>query len=215
MDNRTKLALTSHPVQSRAQWYNDAIDCSLDDVIADGGGPAWTEQAFEHLLRAARSSLRPRLIVATDAVERLAPLTAELDRRLAVLADTDTLGPSVNDAAAHFRRLVYPGFLAGIGFDHLTDLGRFLEAIGYRLDRLADNPRSDLLKAAECVAVEQKHRRLVDQLGLTIELEEIVWQLEELRVAQFAQHLRQTGPSAVKVSARRIERRLDRLAGKQ
>ncbi len=94
----------------------------------------------------------------------------------------------------------------------LADVARYLEAIDYRLDRIPDNPAADLTRAAECVAVENRHRELVERHGMTVELERIVWQLEELRVAQFAQHLRPTGPGATKVSVRRIERALDSLA---
>jgi len=74
------------------------------------------------------------------------------------------------------------------------------------------NGSADLLKAAEVVKVEKRHQELVGQFGMTEELEAVVWQLEELRVAIFAQHLRPMGPGTSKVSVRKVERALMRVA---
>ncbi len=210
LDTSTKLAMTASPVQSRAGWYNDTIDAVLDQVIADAGGPSWTAAGFDRLQAAVDARYHDGLASVLDTVGRLVALVGDLQQRLDSAEATagESTAVSVADARTHFARLVYPGFLAGIGFSHLDDVVRYLEAIDHRLDRLPENPSLDLTKAAECVAVEEQHRRLVEQRGLTEGLEDLVWQLEELRVAQFAQHLRPSGPDAPKVSVRRIERAL-------
>ncbi len=208
LDNSTKLAMTASPVQSRADWYTDTIDATLDHVIAEAGGPSWTAAGYERLEAAVAADFQDELLAVVDVVASLVDATSGLHRRLANLASADALAVSVADARAHVDRLVYAGFLSGIGSRRLPDVVRYLEAIDYRLDRLPDNRVADLTRAAECVAVESRHRELVERLGMTEELEELVWQLEELRVAQFAQHLRRVGPGAVKVSVRRIERAL-------
>ncbi len=115
---------------------------------------------------------------------------------------------SVRDAAAHLKRLAYPGFVAGVGTDRMNDVARYLAAIEHRLASVVDNPARDLRDAASCVEVESLHRELVDRLGLTQELEAVTWDLEELRVVTFAQHLK--GPA--KISATRVRRRLDEIA---
>ena len=200
--------MTASPVQSRAAWYNDTIDAVLDHLIAEAGGPSWTAAGFERLEAAVDADYDDELEAAIEVVADLVEATSGLHRRFDDLASAELLAVSVADARAHLDRLVYPGFLSGIGITRLPDVVRYLEAIDYRLDRLPDNRTTDLNKAAECVAVETRHRELVARLGMTEELEDLIWQLEELRVAQFAQHLRPTGPGTTKVSVRRVERAL-------
>ncbi len=203
LDDRTKLQLATAPVQSKAQWYNDGIDCAIDEAIAQVGGPAWTRRDFERLLEQATTEVPVNLA-------RLAELITELVRSIttigARLKPTGSTGidASVRDIQAHLDRLAYPGFLAGVGFDRVADVARYLEAIVVRVGQLAEHPSRDLTAAVACVEVEQQHARLVAKLGLTPQLEAVTWQLEELRVNQFALHLRGTG----KVSTTRIGRKL-------
>ncbi len=211
-DDETKLAMMSSPVQSRAAWYTDTIDAVLDRLIAEAGGPSWSAAGFARLQDAVEADYGDELAAVVDDVAALVVATSAVRRRLDDLAGAEALAVSLADARAHLDRLAYPGFIAGVGTERLSDVARYLEAITYRLDRLADNRTGDVTKAADCVAVESRHRELVHQLGLTEELEELTWLLEELRVAQFAQHLRPSGPDAVKVSVRRIERALDAVA---
>ena len=208
LDNSTKLAMTASPVQSRAAWYTDTIDAVLDHIIAEAGGPSWTAAGYERLEAIVEADYHDELVAVIEVVTALVDATSAVNRRLDDMASAHALSVSVADARVHVDRLIYPGFVSGIGIARLPDVVRYLEGIEYRLERLPDNRTTDLAKAAECVAVESRHRELVEQLGMTIELEELVWQLEELRVAQFAQHLRPAGPGAVKVSVRRIERAL-------
>ena len=211
LDDDVKLAMTVNPIQSRAQWYNDTIDCALDDLIAHHGGPPRTQGGFAQLVATATDALVDRLDDLVPVLAEAVPLSGRIHDRLDEMAGFASLEVSVADARAHFQRLAYPGLIAGIGFDHVVDLPRYLEALAFRLDRLPENGQADLLKAAEVVNVEQRHRTAVERFGLTEALEALLWQLEELRVATFAQHLRPTGPDAVKVSARKVERALIRL----
>ncbi len=208
LSNRTKLQLATAPVQSKAQWYNDAIDCAIDGAIADGGGPAWTRSGFDRLVELARERVPPTL-------ETLAPVVADMVETVGAIGpvldalDGSSVDVSVRDIRAHLARLAYPGVLTGVGIDRVEDVARYLTAIRYRVEHLTERPARDLQLAAACVDVEQRHRELVADLGLTDELESVTWMLEELRVASFAQHLKRPG----KISATRIERRLDQIAG--
>jgi ATP-dependent helicase HrpA len=207
IDDGTKLRLAAPPVQSRAQWYNDCVDAAIDAAIADGGGPTRTRAGFDHLVEATRESL-------PEALEHLARVLADIVATLGrVLAELDALEAtslevSVRDARAHLERLAYPGFVAGVGLGRLDDVARYLAAIDHRVAHLTENPQRDLQLAAACVEVEARHRELVAALGLTEELEAVTWQLEELRVASFAQHLKAPG----KVSPTRIQRRLNEIS---
>ncbi|MGB5759930.1 MAG: ATP-dependent RNA helicase HrpA [Acidimicrobiales bacterium] len=209
LEDRTKLALATAPVQSRAGWYNDCIDATIDDVISSAGGPAWTGPGFEDLVDRAKKSV-------PDSLARLAPPVAGIVASLTAIESI--LGPlegssvdvSVRDVRAHLARLAYPGFIAGVGVDRIEDVDRYLAAIRYRVEHLTEQPARDLTAAAVCVKVEQRHAAMVSEFGLTADLEAVIWELEELRVSSFAQHLKGSG----KVSATRIDRRLSAIAGR-
>lgn len=207
LTNRTKLQLATAPVQSRAQWYNDAIDCAIDDVIAVAGGPPRSKAGFAALVQEAKTKVPDHLDVLAELIAELVASVTAIDA-----AVTPLLGSSVDvsarDVKAHTNRLAYPGFIAGVGFDRVPDLARYLTAIQYRAERLTDSPSRDLAAAASCVQVEQRHGELVAALGLTPALEEVTWMLEELRVTLFAQHLK----GQTKVSTTRVERKLAEVA---
>jgi ATP-dependent helicase HrpA len=207
LDQQTKLRLVTGPVQSRAQWYNDCIDAAIDAVIANGGGPAWDRAGFERLVDQARDALPESLAQLAAAVERISATVTRLEPMLDERAGS-SVEVSVRDARAHFQRLVYPGFVAGVGVDRIDDVARYLEALAYRVESLTDAAARDLQGAAECVEVERRHRELVDRFGLTEDLEAAMWQLEELRVATFAQHLKVPG----RISATRVLKRLNEVA---
>ena len=57
-------------------------------------------------------------------------------------------------------------------------------------------------------ALETQHEALVQQSGMTTELESLMWQLQELRVSQFAESLGAAGA----VSIKRTRAELERLA---
>ncbi|MGI9598153.1 MAG: ATP-dependent RNA helicase HrpA, partial [Acidimicrobiales bacterium] len=211
LSNRTKLHLATAPVQGKAQWYNDCINAAIDDSIATAGGPAWTEAGFAALVERAGHDLAGNLERAANAVAPIVEDLTELDPVLAGLEGT-SVDVSVRDIRAHLARLTYPGFVAGVGLDRIDDIGRYLAAIRYRAEHLTESPSRDLNSAAVCVEVEQRHARMVAELGMTPDLEEVTWMLEELRVSSFAQHLKGQGPSKKKVSATRIDRKLSDIA---
>ncbi len=207
LSNRTKLQLATAPVQTKAQWYNDCIDCAIDDAIAMSGGPAWTEAGFDRLVQRASETV-------PDNLDRLAAATADMVASLASINPVleslsgSSVDVSIRDARAHLARLAYPGFVSGVGLDKVDAVARYLAAIDHRLANLVDNPTRDLNAAAACVEVEQRHAQLLADIGPSESLEEVTWMLEEFRVTMFAQHLKGQG----KVSATRIDRMLSSIA---
>ncbi|MEM7272746.1 MAG: ATP-dependent RNA helicase HrpA [Actinomycetota bacterium] len=207
VDDRTKLQLAAPPVQSRAQWYNDAIDCAVDESIAVSGGPSRSRDGFDRLVEAARSAVPEHLETLAGAIAQLVRDLSAIDLLVEPLAGS-SVDVSIQDIRAHLARLAYPGMLAGVGLDRVPDVVRYVAAIRHRAEHVTEQPGRDVQAAAECVRLEQRHAELVGTIGLTPELEAVTWLLEEFRVVQFAQQLKRPE----KVSAARIDRRLGAIA---
>lgn len=95
------------------------------------------------------------------------------------------------------------------GRDRLGDLARYVTAIGRRLERLPRDVDTDRARMARVHAVEQAYAELVRALppgrAAARDVEDIGWQLEELRVSLWAQQLGTKRP----VSEQRIYRAID------
>ncbi len=215
LDNRDRLALASNSAFagdiSTAALVDDCIAAAVDDVMRRHGALPWTRPAFDELRMEVRS-LAPGLaggaMVRAVAVLRAAAETRELLGRL----HAEALRASVDDANLHLGRLVRPGFVLASGIDRLDDIERYVRAITYRLEHLAGGQARDRQRMAEVLPLEHRYARVVDSLGAgqaTQALLDVTWQLEELRVATFAQPLAAKRPGQPAVSAKRIAATLD------
>jgi ATP-dependent helicase HrpA len=132
------------------------------------------------------------LDAAREVQERLEPLRAV------------ALQPARADVARQLERLVHPGFAAAAGAARLSDIERYLRAAARRLERLPDAPAPDRDRMNAVHELEAAYARRLAELPpgrpVPLELAEVKWMLEELRVSHFAQHLGTRGP----VSAKRI-----------
>ena len=177
---RRLLLLTAAPSTGRcpaaastrpAAWRSPAAPFTLDElvaecrvaavdrVMADHGELPWDADAFAALQRAVR---RDAPAVAADALATVADIlaaaarvTGRLDRLVAPAVER-----SVADARAHLDRLVRPGFVVRAGTRRLPDVHRYVRAIEYRLDRLAEDVPRDLRRMAEIVPLEQRYAGL-------------------------------------------------------
>ncbi len=204
-----QLALVALPDLSLGMLLRDVLDAAASAVVAAGAVP-WTEAGFDLLLDRARAELSPTasraLVGAGRVVVEAAAVEGRLDRLTA-----PSLAPSVADAAAHLHRLVRPGFVSRAGVARLDDLARYVRGIGARLEKLVEDPARDRRRIAEVAVVEARYAHLVtalDPVDVTARVVEAGWDLEELRVATFAQAVRAKG----RVSATRSLAEIDRLA---
>ena len=106
----------------------------------------------------------------------------------------------------HLDGLIYPGFVSSIG-KNVDRLPRYIEASLIRLERAPDRVRQDALASETLHQLEADYYDKVDRLGLTKELDEIGWAIEELRVGLFAERLGTVGS----VSEKRIRKMLSRV----
>jgi ATP-dependent helicase HrpA len=207
-----KMTLSRYPHGSATDLFDDCVACALDGLVADAGGPAWDADGFGRLLARVRAGLDQAALDVVSTVARILAAAGEVEARLAGPAGP-TLAPALADAGAQLSGLVYPGFVTATGRRRLPDVLRYVRGIAQRLEKLSDGPGRDTERMLEVQQLERAYRRLLERLAPGQPpgeaLGELRWMLEELRVSAFAQTLGTPAP----VSAKRIRRALERLAG--
>jgi ATP-dependent helicase HrpA len=202
LDSEARQALGAGPYESASEWIDDCLMAAAVHLVDEAGGPPWDGRGFDRLRALARDELPASVMtVGSESLAALHALTAT-EHLLGPIADRHP--DVVDDVVAQANRLVYPGFLTGVGASRVADVHRYLEAMVRRVERLPEHPERDAEMMARVRRLEEEHDRLVETLPTTPELIEVAWMLEELRVSFFAQQLGTRG----KVSEARIERAL-------
>ncbi|MBK8063803.1 MAG: ATP-dependent RNA helicase HrpA [Betaproteobacteria bacterium] len=144
-------------------------------------------------------------LIAQEVVRTLNTVLAEhreLQKKIASAAKGFPL--PAEDVKQQAARLIAPQFLVHTPWERLQHLPRYLKAAGLRLDKLRADPARDARLAAElaplAVGWQREAAARMKSGGMTPELEQFRWLLEELRVALFAQELR----TPVPVSSKRL-----------
>jgi ATP-dependent helicase HrpA len=149
---------------------------------------------------------RSRFTLIAQELQRLALAVlaehAQVQKRVAAVQKG--FPQTAEEVRAQCARLLAPGWLARTTWARLQHLPRYLKAAALRLDKLRADPARDAQRAADLAPLEQAFRResaaRAKLGGLTPELEQFGWLLEELRVSLFAQELK----TPVPVSAKRL-----------
>lgn len=200
-NNGVRLALGRVGSMSLAELADDCVRAAADAVI--DGRPVWDQAHFDDLRRRARDHMprlaRTAMVDLCGAVLDAAVVTAQCDRLTSA-----RLAPNVADARAHLGRLLRPGIVTAAGVGRTADLRRYVQGISRRLEKLAADPVRDLQRSEAITRLEARYGRLLEHMPpsrVDDDVRDIRWQLEELRISEFAQTLGVKG----KVSARRIE----------
>ena len=212
VSNDDRLAIVAGDIEL-GELSGDCVAAAVDRVLSDHGSLPWTEAEFADLRRAVRDAAPGLAANALHKAARVMAAATEASDRLSRLR-AEALRPSVDDANRHLGRLVHRGFVLGAGVDRLDDVERYVRAISYRLDHLAGAQVADQRRMVEVVPLEQRFASIVDAAGtaqLSSAMVDLRWQLEELRVAAFAQPLMVKRPGQPSVSAKRIAAALTEL----
>ncbi|HET8617380.1 MAG TPA: ATP-dependent RNA helicase HrpA, partial [Acidimicrobiales bacterium] len=173
-----------------AALTDDCTAAAADRIVAAEGGPAWDAAGFARLASAARARLGPLAVGAAAQAGELVAAALALETRLAATR-APALAPAVADMRAQVRSLVAPGFVSRAGLARLRDLGRYLEAVRLRLDKLGERPARDRDLMDRARALEHAFTAARDALPperrAAPEVVDVAWLLEELRVSLFAQ----------------------------
>lgn len=159
------------------------------------------KKGFEDRLQAGRShivsfahELSGRL---AEAVKGWAILRQEMDNSRAA-----ALQPVVADIRSQMDRLFVDGFVTTTPARSLLEYPRYVAAARSRLQRCGRNIKQDQQHQADIKRLWDRYearRKDLQKQGITQpELDKFRWQLEELRVALFAQELKSSEPISVK-----------------
>jgi len=208
LTSQATAAVKGGPYDTPAEWAQDCLTCAIDRIMGKVGAQIWDGVAFEGLLAETRDQLDGRLTGVAEASLQI--LSTLLSVRVALARVSSPFESTVADIEDQLDRLIYPGFVAGIGAERLSDLNRYLQAIERRLEQLPESAERDRRRMASVQKLEDQHDRLREARPDSASVLEIAWMLQELRVSLFAQALGTRG----KVSEKRIAQALaDALAG--
>jgi ATP-dependent helicase HrpA len=200
-----RAAVTDGPHRAFEAWAEDCLTCAVDEMLSDLGGPVWEKAAFEQLLDTCREQSDDVLVgVASDALEILDDLRT-VRSTLASLTG-DRFAPAVADIEGQIDRLIYPGFLTAVGIHRLTDLVRYVRAIGRRIEQLRDHVDRDGERMERIQDLEEERDDLSDAMPGSVDLIGVAWMLQELRVSLFAQELGTKG----RMSEKRVREAMTR-----
>jgi ATP-dependent helicase HrpA len=208
LDNAGKLAIAT--VTSLDALAADCLAAAADQVLGEFGAVPFTEDGFAALLSMARDHLPDRAAVALATAAEVCAATGSVRARLERLV-APVVAAAADDARTQLERLVRPGFVAAAGTSRLHDVVRYVQALDHRLAKLPEDPARDAARLREVAALEARYTALLRRLHrdeITPEVVEFGWQLEELRVANFAQQL----GTARSVSVQRLAKELATLA---
>jgi ATP-dependent helicase HrpA len=175
---------------------------AVDHLLSSVDLP-WNEDAYAALERRVRGKAGPLATAALKKVGEILVVASAVRDRLHRLA-ADSLQPSVADARTHLDRLVRSGFVQRAGLGRLLDVLRYVRGIEHRVERLAEDIPRDRRRMAEVRPLEQRYASFVDRLArgpVGADVVDAGWQLEELRIAVFAQPVgAKGGPSVIKLT---------------
>jgi len=110
---------------------------------------------------------------------------------------------SVQDMQSQLDSLVYLGFLEEVPSDQLQQYGRYLRALELRLEKLKGGGHARDQQAMREMAEILERWKMRDQQArgkglIDLRLQQIRWQLEELRISLFAQEVKTLYPVSIK-----------------
>ena len=150
---------------------------------------------------------KPRLALIAQEISRhaLAALQAYADLQKK-MAQAKAVSPSAYaDIQSQVQGLIFPKFVADIPYMQLVHVPRYLKGIAMRIDKLRSNPARDAQCQKDWESVARPWQKLIQgNKGSTYAINEdqalvdFRWQLEELRVALYAQELKTPTPMSLK-----------------
>jgi ATP-dependent helicase HrpA len=189
------------PVASRDDLVEDLMSTAVERIFESRPLEARSLSEFEML----RAEVERELVREVTASCEQLDVILELFHRIRTQLDDRDLEIHVNaldDIHSQLSHLIHAGFLRDLSAERLKHYPRYLEGILLRLARLRNAPDKDSERMDELAPMWASYLEQANDL----ELNELRWLLEEMRISLFAQELK----TAVPVSAKRLRKLLER-----
>jgi ATP-dependent helicase HrpA len=151
---------------------------------------------------------KPRLALIAQEISKhaLAALQAHADLQKKLAQAKAASSTAHGDIQAQIQGLIFSQFVSGTPYSQLVHFPRYLRAIAMRIDKLRTNPSRDAQCQKDWESVARPWQKLVQgsrgsaAYAMTEDqaLTDFRWQLEELRVALYAQELKTPTPMSLK-----------------
>jgi ATP-dependent helicase HrpA len=197
-----ELGLLFINVGSVESLIDQILNLSIERAFLNEPLPNNAEQFAERM-----QAGKPRLALIAQEISRhaLAALQAYADLQKK-MAQAKAASPSAYvDIQSQVQGLIFPKFVADIPYAQLVHLPRYLKAIAMRIDKMRSNPSRDAQCQKDWESVARPWQKLTQgskgaNYAMTDDqaLIDFRWQLEELRVALYAQELKTPTPMSLK-----------------
>lgn len=196
LPNLTKIAMLYMDLGTQSELRDQIIDAAIEQSCMQD---VWPKNQAEFDLRCEQGKARFGLI----AREITILLDSILQQRHALIKKLLLAKPwpqAQKDIQQQLNSLCHKWFVRDTRYEHLKNFVRYLQAAQMRIDKLRDNPPRDQKNMAEFMQLYAPwFKAVTQQKGVPDkQLESFRWQLEELRVALYAQGLRTPYPVSVK-----------------
>ncbi|MGF1645733.1 MAG: ATP-dependent RNA helicase HrpA [Kineosporiaceae bacterium] len=205
-----KLALAAPPGTDTAGLLLDVMRAAMADLagrwVARNGWPR-TPEGFDELAGSVRAGVHDAAREILDLAVRVSSAAGEAYGELAVAQaraagrTEPALAGGLADEQRHLDTLLGPTWVSATGRERLPHLLRYVTAARRRVTALIEDPRRDAALLARWRSAADDVARTAGRPGAAA----LRWQLEEFRVALFAQSLGTAHP----VSEQRIRRAVD------
>jgi len=172
---------------------------AIGDLIDQVGGldEVRDPAGFVQLRDAVRGEVAATMALLVDGAATVATLAGQVRAQLGRASQA-----TASDVTEQLDGLVFAGFIAATSAKAWPHLPRYLRGALRRLETDGSNPKREMEAAAAIAELEDEYARLCARISgaLPVEVVDVGWLLEELRVSLFAQSL----GTSVPVSPKRV-----------
>lgn len=210
LPNKSKLGLYFNPYGNVLDVIDDCIACSVDKLIEHNGGYQWQTEGFNQLKEQVKANLGETVLDVAKQVEIILTRAFAINKKLKGKIDF-TMAFALSDIKAQLEGLIFKGFATECGWQRLSDIQRYLNAIEKRLEKLPIDPNKDRLLMLKIEAVRNEYRSYLHKIPKGQPVcdagKNVRWMIEELRVSYFAQQL----GTAYPISDKRVLHAIDTI----
>lgn len=210
LPNRAKLSMYYKELGSVYELIDDLCLCAIDTIVEQEGGYSYTKEGFIRLLNKVKANLNETALNIAKILEQILLLAHDIKKLLQGNIPLN-LALMYKDCKYNLSCLIYKGFIVDTKFEHLEDLPRYLQTIVYRLQKAPLDINRDLTyqrKLDEVLTYYSKAKtKAANNIAILEALEQVKWQIQELRVSYFAQSKGVKG----QVSEKRIMSQIDNI----